>query len=157
VKTRSCAAWCTVLGVIGSLFGCAPAPPPPSVLELRIVGSAEQNPSAVGAPSPVAVHLFQLASTAQFDRADVFALIEREKATLGAADLDSGEIVLSPSETKELKQPLKNGTQALGVLVLFRDIDNAQWRASAPVTASGVTSLQLNVGKLSMTLGPVPK
>jgi type VI secretion system protein VasD len=157
VKTLRRAAWCIVFGAIGSLFGCAPAPPPPPVLELRIVGSADQNPSAAGTPSPVAVHLFQLASTSQFDRADVFALIEREKATLGADDLASDEIVLSPSENKDFKQALKTGTQALGVIVLFRDIDNARWRASAPVAASGVTSLQLNVGKLSITLGPAPK
>ena len=62
---------------LAALFGiasCAPAPPPPPVLDLTVTGSADQNPNASGAASPVAVHLFQLASSSQFDRADVFVL-----------------------------------------------------------------------------------
>jgi type VI secretion system protein VasD len=150
-------AWLAGVGVVGSLVSCASPPPPPPVLELSIIGSADQNPSAAGTPSPVAVHLFQLASTSQFDRADVFALIEREKATLGADELASDEFVLAPSEKKVVKQEMKAGTRTLGVVVLFRDIDNAQWRASAPVAASGPTALQLSVGKLAATLEPAPK
>ena len=53
--------------------------------------------------------------------------------------------MLKPSEKQEIKQDLKPGTQALGVVVLFHDIDHAQWRASAPVAASGPTKLVLNV------------
>jgi len=42
--------------------------------------------------------------------------------------------------------------QAIGVVVLYRDIDSAQWRADAPVATSGPTKLTLNVGKLAITL-----
>ena len=42
--------------------------------------------------------------------------------------------------------------QAIGVVVLYRDIDNAHWRADAPVATSGPTRLTLNVGKLAITL-----
>jgi type VI secretion system VasD/TssJ family lipoprotein len=47
--------------------------------------------------------------------------------------------------------------QALGVVVLFYDIDNAQWRASAPVAANGVSKLTLKVEKLSVSLKPADK
>jgi type VI secretion system protein VasD len=38
--------------------------------------------------------------------------------------------------------------------VLYRDIDNAQWRADAPVATSGPTKLKLTVAKLAITLKP---
>jgi type VI secretion system protein VasD len=138
--------------------GCGgPTPLPPPVLDLTVTGSADQNPGAEGKPQPVAVHLYQLAATQKFAAADVFALVEREKATLGQDDLDSSTIVLKPSEKQAMKQEMKAGTQALGVVVFFYDIDHAQWRASAPVAASGLTKLDLHVEKLAVTLKPMGK
>ena len=56
------------------------------------------------------------------------------------------------SSTKTFE--LKSGVQAVGVVVLYRDIDRAQWRADAPVASSGPTKLALNVGKLAINLRP---
>jgi type VI secretion system protein VasD len=137
--------------------GCSGPPPPPPVLELMANGGADQNPGADGKPQPVSVHLYQLAATQKFSKADVFALIEHEQATLGADDLGSNDFVLKPSDKQVVKQPLKTGTQALGIVVLFYDIDNAQWRASAPVLASGLTKLVLDVTRLSVSLKPAGK
>jgi type VI secretion system protein VasD len=102
----------------------------------------------------VAVHLYQLAATDKFANADGFAWVEHEQSTLGADELSSGEFVLKPSEKQEMKQDLKPGTKALGVAVWFYDINNAKWRASAPVAANGPTKLVLNVEKLSVSLEP---
>jgi type VI secretion system protein VasD len=144
-----------------TLVGCGksdpPPPPPPPVLELTVSGSADQNPGADGTPRPVAVHLYQLAATDKFTNADGFAWVEHEQSTLGADELSSNEFVLKPSEKQEMKQDLKPGTKALGVAVWFYDIDNAKWRASAPVAANGPTKLVLNVGKLSFSLEPPGK
>ena len=140
-----------------ALSGCGSSPPPPPELDLIVTASADINPNTDGAPRPVAVHLYQLAATQKFANADVFALVEHEQATLGPDDLGSNEVVLKPSEKQEIKQPLKPGTAALGVVVWFHDIDNAQWRASAPVAASGPTKLTLDVGKLSVSLKPPAK
>jgi type VI secretion system protein VasD len=140
------------------LAGCGGSPPPPPpVLDLLVTASADINPNTDGAPRPVAVHLYQLAATQKFTNADVFALVEHEQATLGPDDLGSNEFVLKPSEKQEIKQPLKSGTMALGVVVWFHDIDNAQWRASASVAASGPTKLVLDVGKLAVSLKPAGK
>ncbi len=139
------------------LAACSASPPPPPVLDLAVTGGAEQNPNLAGTPTPVAVHLYELSSTAKFERADIFALIEREQATLGTDLLGSNDFVLVPSEKREVKQNLKVGTQALGVVVLFRNIDQAQWRASAPVAANGPTKLVLEVDKLSLSLKPAGK
>jgi type VI secretion system protein VasD len=136
-----------------ALAHCA-GPKPPAVLTLTMIGSADQNPDAASRPAPVAVRIYQLTQTAKFERADVFALTEHEQQTLAQDDAGSEEFVLSPSETQTKTFELKPGVQAIGVVVLYRDIDNAQWRADAAAATSGPTKLALNVGKLAITLKP---
>ena len=88
-------------------FGCAAPPPPPPELDLAITAGADQNPDTSGHPAPVKVFLYQLASSAKFERADVFALTERDKATLGEDMLASEAIVVAPGEARAVKQQLK--------------------------------------------------
>jgi type VI secretion system protein VasD len=133
---------------------CGPKPKPPAVVTLTMIGSAEQNPDATGKAAPVAVRIYQLTQTAKFERSDVFALTEHEQQTLGQDSAASQEFVLSPGETQTKTFELKPGVQAIGIVVLYRDIDQAQWRADAPVADSGPTKLTLNVGKLAITLKP---
>lgn len=133
----------------------APAPPPPpATLSLLIKAGAEQNPDSAGQPAPVAIRLFYLAASARFERADVFALIERERATLGEDSQGSEEFVLRPGETRTIDRELKKGVQMLGIAVLFRDIDHATWRAVAPVAATGPTRLVVTTSGLKATLAP---
>jgi type VI secretion system protein VasD len=134
--------------------GAPKPPPPPPVVTLTMIGGADQNPDAAGKPAPVAVRIYQLTQTAKFERNDVFALTEHEQQTLGQDDAGSQEFVLSPGETQTQAFEPKPGVQAVGIVVLYRDIDAAQWRADAPVAGSGPTKLTLNVGKLAITLKP---
>jgi type VI secretion system protein VasD len=145
----------TVLWAPALLAGCGgapPPPPPPAVLTLTVNAGKNQNPEANGAPAPVAIRIYQLTATGTFERADVFALSEHEAATLGADLLQSEAFDFAPGETRVLKRTLKPGTQFLGVTVLFRDIDHANWRAVAPVAASGGSSLTLATSALQVTL-----
>ncbi len=137
-----------------ALLRCAPPPKPPPVLTITMVGSKDQNPDTDGTAKPVAVRIYQLAATAKFERGDVFALTEHEQQTLGQDDLGSQEFLLAPGETQTQTFGLKNGVNAIGVVVLYRDIDKSQWRADAPAADSGPTKLLLNVGKLAITLKP---
>ena len=142
-----------------TLVGCGKSDPTATAAassEPTVSGSADQNPSADGTPRPVAVHLYQLAATDKFTNADGFAWVEHEQSTLGADELSSSEFVLKPSEKQEMKQDRKPGTKALGVAVWFYDINNAKWRASAPVAANGPTKPTLKVEKLSVSLEPPP-
>jgi len=136
------------------LAHCGSPPKPPPVLTITLIGSAQQKPDISGKPAPVAVRIYQLTATAKFERGDVFALTEHEQQTLGQDDAGSQEFVLSPNETQTKTFELKSGVTAIGVVVLYRDIDNAQWRADAPAADSGPTKLVLNVGKLAITLKP---
>jgi type VI secretion system protein VasD len=96
----------------------------------------------------VAVRIIKLASTATFSRADVFALMNREQATLGPDDLGSEEVLVSPGQTVTVSHPLKQGTNALGIAVLFRDIDHATWRLTEPVPTTGEVKLTLTTAGL---------
>ncbi|WP_158745850.1 type VI secretion system lipoprotein TssJ [Acidisphaera sp. L21] len=132
-----------------------PPPPPPPALKLSILCGADQNPDASGRPSPAAIRLYFLNASAKFERADVFALTERERATLGEDDAGSEEFVLRAGETRMIDRVPKSGVQFLGVTVLFRDIDHATWRAVAPIAASGPTNLELTTAGIVATLQPV--
>ena len=140
------------VATLALLAGCAAPPPAPATLSLTITGGANQNPDPSGHAASVAVRIIQLASAGGFSRADVFALINREKATLGADDLGSEEVLVSPGQTVTVSHPLKSGTNALGIAVLFRDIDHATWRLTAPVPATGEVKLRLITAGLAARL-----
>jgi type VI secretion system protein VasD len=131
---------------------CSSAPPPPAVLTLTVIGGPDQNPDAAGHPAPVAVRLFELNGTGKFERADVFALTEREQQILDGDSQGSEEFVVAPGETRNISRELKKGVQFVGVAVLFRDIDHSRWRAEAPVAASGPSKLTLRINGTNATL-----
>lgn len=136
-----------------SLAQCAPAPPPPPVLNLTITGTAEQNPDPSGRASPVAVRVYQLSGTAKFSQTDVFGLMNNEAKVLGAEEATSSmEFLLAPGESKKVMVDLKPMVSAIGVAVLYRDIDHAQWRATQPANAHGPTDLTATIGRLALTL-----
>ena len=138
------------------LARCGPAEKPPAVLTLVITGAADQNPDINGAPAPIAIRIYQLTATAKFERGDVFALTEHEQQTLGTDNAGSQEFVISPGESRTLKFELKPQVQAIGVVALYRDIDQAQWRADAPVATSGPSMLALKIAKLAIALKSGP-
>jgi type VI secretion system protein VasD len=144
------------LCLLGLLAACGgPAPPPPATLSLTVEAGADQNPDPSGRPSPVAIHIYQLSGRSRFDGAEVFALLERERDTLGDELAGSESVVLAPRESKTIEHPLKKGTQALGVAVAFRDIDRATWRVAVPVAESGPSKLKLIITGTTARLEPV--
>lgn len=132
----------------------APPPPPPPVLNLTIKGGADQNPDTAGRAVPVSVRLFFLGGTGKFEAADVFALTERERATLGEDVVGSEGVIVRPGETVAIEREMKPAAKFLGVAVLFRDIDGAKWRVSQPIAPSGSTKLLLTTSGNTATLAP---
>lgn len=132
---------------------CAPPLKQPAVLNLIMVGSEEQNADPTGKAAPVAIKVYQLTSTAKFKHSDWTALTENEAATLGRQEAaPSQQFVVAPGERQMQTVNLRNGVTAVGIIVLYRDIDHAQWRASAPVATSGPTNLTLYIGTLAIRL-----
>jgi type VI secretion system protein VasD len=141
-----------LLGPLLLLTRCGSSPPPPPVLDLTIQAGRDQNPDPAGQPTAVAIRVYQLASPDSFNRADVFALIDRQAETLGADGLGSDEFLLAPGERRQITRDLKPGTRAVGAIALFRQIDQAAWRVSAPAEANGPTRLVLSTAGLKITV-----
>jgi type VI secretion system protein VasD len=131
--------------------GCG-GPPPPAVVDLTIRANPDINPNPAGTPVSVAVRLFSLSASGRFSSADVFSLMQREAAVLGTESMGSEEVVVRPGETRKVNLSPKPGTRFIGVAVLFRAIDSAQWRAIAPIAESGLTRLQLTLSGNQATL-----
>jgi type VI secretion system protein VasD len=136
-----------------SVAGCG-GPPAPAVVELSIRASADVNPTPAGMPVSVAARLYSLMGRGRFMSADAYALMDREKATLGDESAGSEEVVVRPGETRNMTLAPKPGVRYLGVAVLFRDIDRAQWRAIAAIAPAGLTRLALTIGRNRAVLEP---
>lgn len=108
------------------------APASPAVT-LYFSAAAGLNPGPGGAPAPVRVRLYELKNSAAFARADYFALAERAQATLGADLIDQDEVLLQPGGQLRLERPLDPATRQVGLVVGYREIDQAQWRSVLPV------------------------
>ena len=121
-------------------------PPPPAMVDLTVKASPDLNRNQAGTPLAVAVRLYTLNARARFTSADAYALMERDRAVLGDEGARSEEFVVRPGETRKVTLAPKPDVRFLGVAVLFQDIDRAQWRAIAPIAASGTTRLVLAVG-----------
>jgi type VI secretion system protein VasD len=144
-----------MVGYLGllALTQCSTPPPPPPVLNLTITGAADQNPDPKGRASPVAVRIYQLGATAKFEQSDVFALKDNEAKTLGTEEAaPSQQFLIGPGDARTMKIDLKPLVSAIGVAVMYRDIDHAQWRASVPAKPSGPTTVSVTVGKQAVTM-----
>lgn len=134
--------------------GCT-TPPPPAVVTIEVEGTAGQNADAGGQGRPVALQVYLLNATARFERADVFALTERDRDTLGPDSAGSEQFVIGPRERRTITREPRAGVQAIGFVALFRDVDTgARWRAVVPIATSGPTRLRVRLERNVLVAEP---
>lgn len=143
-----------LLGLVAALLlsACGSAPPPPTIVQLKVTAAANINPDADNRASPVILRAYQLVATDGFDKADFFQLYGKDAATLGADMADRQEIALAPGETKTVTIEFKPNAKSLGIIAAFRNIDKATWRADAPVPANKTTNFTVTIDALSVKL-----
>ena len=135
-----------LLGLGAAAAGCASAPrPAPSVppvppaepvtLVVTLVTGADVNPDLRGRPSPIAIRVFELRSTAGFEAADFFSLYERDQAVLGTEMLAREQFIMKPGETQSYTRQGNVDTRYLGVVAAYRDLEHSIWRAMVPIAA----------------------
>lgn len=129
-----------------ALAACKSAPPPepkpvPVTVKLSIAVSADVNPDSQKRPSPIVVRIYQLKDDAAFKAADFFALYDKEQATLAASLVAREEFELKPGEHVTPGFMLSPDTRFIGVAAAYRDIRNADWRASSGAADKGFTDL----------------
>jgi len=147
--------WLVIALALG-LASCAPPPPPPpAVLTLTISGSANQNPGPSVQGNPVAVQIYQLASTGKFLSTDYYSLTGQEAATLGQDEMGaSQQYLVTPGQHLTETIPLKPTVTSVGAAVLFQKINQSTWRVTAPVASTGAQALNLRINGLTATIGP---
>ncbi|MDH0749421.1 type VI secretion system lipoprotein TssJ [Pseudomonas sp. GD03842] len=112
------------------------APPNPfegateaSRVVLHFTAADGLNPGGSGQPAPVRVRLFELKNAASFNRADYFALAERAQDSLGSDLVDQDEVLLQPGQHLTVERTLDAATRRVGLVVGYRELDQALWRA----------------------------
>jgi type VI secretion system protein VasD len=129
-----------------------PPPPPATMVDLTLTAKPEVNPDESGRPSPVVVRIYQLAAGGAFEGADFFQLYRSDATTLRQDLLHRDEVVLSPGETRTLRFEPKPATQAVGVMALFRRIDQAAWRGLANVPPHETTAIGITLDGVTLSL-----
>ena len=107
----------------------APLPVIPVPLSIFIQANDKINPDPKGRPSPVKIVVYELKSPTAFESADFFSISQKDQATLGGDLLAKEEFFLQPGTSKTLTRKGNAETNAIGVFVEFRDIDQTVWRA----------------------------
>ncbi|WP_112184510.1 type VI secretion system lipoprotein TssJ [Ralstonia sp. GX3-BWBA] len=122
--------WILALGVLLALSGCstAPAQPEQMKLDLAIEAKDSLNPDDKGRASPVLVRLYELKTASTFENADYYALESTDRTMLVSDLLARDEFILRPGEFRDIERKLNPDTQALGLLVGYRDLGKATWR-----------------------------
>jgi type VI secretion system protein VasD len=122
----------------------------PAVLNAQVVASAQVNPDARKRPSPVVVRVFELKAPTQFEQADFISLFEKDQAVLGPEFISREEFVLRPGETKPVTKPLSPDTKFIGVMVAFRELERARWRAVVPVAAGKKNVMTIDLSDITV-------
>lgn len=105
--------------------------PPSTTLHFRVAN--DLNPDSNDRPSPVIVKVYELASKTIFENQDFFALYDNPASVLKTDLLRSEEFVFEPGQLAQTRKELHPATKAIGVIVAYRDIENARWRAVVDV------------------------
>lgn len=149
-------AWLTAAFLALALAGCASKPkqPQPANLALSAVAAADLNPDDTGRPSPLVLRVYALRSLAEFDKADFFALYDRDEQVLAADLVKRDEIIIQPGRTVTLEREFTPDVKFVAVLGAFRDVTRAKWRASAeiPAGAQGVLIVKADASSVSVAI-----
>jgi type VI secretion system protein VasD len=156
---RSMARW-LVLVLAGLLLaGCfgkkppaMPETPKPAKLDLIVNASADLNPDATGRPSPLVVRLYALRQMTEFEKADFFALFEKDEQVLAAALAKREEIILKPGDSLMQPREYPPDVQFIAVMAAYRDVERSAWRASSPIAPGSTGVITLKAGAKGVTL-----
>ena len=149
-RMRFFVSMCLTLFMAFSLGGCQTfyqVFPPSTDLHFRVDKSV--NPDIQGNASPVVVKVYALASPTVFESKDFFTLYDNPDAVLNTDLLKKTEFEFVPGKRQDYKIQFTPAAQYLGVVVAYRNIENARWRAIVKVDPTGYDDLYVYVDKLA--------
>ncbi len=149
--------WLLIAGLTGlaALSGCAappPPPPPPTVVNLTLTTGADVNPTPDNQPAPLALRVYQLTSSANFNAAEFFPLYNADAATLKADLAHRQDFLLAPGQTQTLTIKPDITVKSIAILAAYRDFQHATWRAATDIEANKTTDIVVTAGHDGVTL-----
>lgn len=118
---------------VGDMFNLA------TNLKLEIIADEEINPDEQNNPSPVFVRLYELNSTAAFERADFIDIYERDEEVLGASLIAKQELKrIVPNTFREEDFVLSEDTKYVALFAEFYNYENSSAKVVFEVTESNV-------------------
>lgn len=122
----------------------------PATLKGEMAAGNQVNPDVRKRASPVVVRVFELKASAQFESADFVSLFEREQQVLGPDLVAREEFVLRPGEKRPLEKKLSPETKFIGVMVAFRELERARWRAVIPVAVNRTNVVSVSLDDIAV-------
>jgi type VI secretion system protein VasD len=142
----------SILGGCGLFSKDEPPPPPPARVELKIEAAPNINPDLQGRSSPLLLRIYELKDVSAFNAADFFNLYEKEQSALGVDLVRKDEFIVKPGERRETAFEASQDTRFIGVFAAYRKLDNAQWRAAAPIPPHQTTSFGVKLSDTQIEL-----
>lgn len=139
---RRAAALCLTT-MAAACSGGPPPPPPTTMADLQIDASSDANATETGQGAPVVVRVYQLASTAGFEQAEFFRLMNADTATLGTDLVKKEEYLLAPGTKKTAMMPIPDRVSAIGVFAAYREFQSKTWRVTVPVPPHKTTPVHI--------------
>lgn len=124
----------------------APPPPPePTRVVIEFDAAGDINPNGQGRASPLGIRIYQLKSYSAFGKADFFSLYDNDEAVLGSDLLKKKRIMLMPNEKRTVFFETEDDTGTIGLMGIFMDHENIQWKAAAGVRANKTTVIDVTI------------
>ncbi|MDB5887874.1 MAG: type secretion system-associated lipoprotein [Rhodocyclales bacterium] len=141
-----------VLLVACTLAGCAGLFSSPTVAVIAIAADEKLNVDTHGRSTPVVVRYYILKNDSAFNSSDFFSLAEKDQQTLGDALLSREEFTLQPGEKKAFPAKDAGMGQVFAIMVSYRNIDRAIWRATVPLPAKKTSTILVSLKNDQVTL-----
>jgi type VI secretion system protein VasD len=118
----------------------------PTRLDANLIAADDVNKDTEGRSLPIVVRIYELRTSGGFHGADFYSLYDKETETLGADLLAREELNLRPGQQQRIERKTAADAQYLGVVGAFRNIDDARWKATYPLTAGEVNKVEIYLG-----------
>lgn len=104
------------------ISGCAPH------ISLSFAAQEDINPGPRGEPLSVLLRIYQLDSKQQFSHIAYADLVEDGSSALAGQLVDSHELIIRPDERKEIRIPMDDEADYVGIVAFFRNPVGEHWQ-----------------------------
>lgn len=134
------------------LLATACGGPSPTTVSVKVIATPQVNPNSDNQPSPTVVRFYYLKSADTFNGATFFDIYDNDAKVLGADMLGRKEIEVIPGAVTTVDISAPPETPILGVIAGYRDLQNATWRGTWPLSAGDSNTVVLTLEARALTL-----